>query len=335
MHLTLLISDLFPPEAFIPKTALPRLPYLENLLHRARIEPAPGRFLEEAVLIEFGGSPDQAVAPLTLIADGGDPGPKTWVRADPVHLRVSRDNVQLLDSHVLEPTAEEAEQIAATLNAHFARDGIRIEARDSSRWYLSVDSGDAPVAPPLWRMAGHSVFGQLPAGRGRVAWRAVQNEIQMLLHGHPVNHAREASGRPGINGVWFWGAGTLPATLSTSHDRVVAQLALARGLARHADIALTPLPETTVESMPGGKSTLVVWHGLTRALRANDPQAWLTAATELDRQWAGPLHDALCQRRLATLRFHLPGESKTLVADVRRGLDWRFWRTPKAISCYA
>ncbi|RZL89235.1 MAG: hypothetical protein EOP73_30255, partial [Variovorax sp.] len=40
--------------------------------------------------------------------------------------------------------------------------------------------------------------------------RRLQQEMQMLLYTHPLNDAREARGRPGINSFWLSGTGRLP-----------------------------------------------------------------------------------------------------------------------------
>ena len=41
--------------------------------------------------------------------------------------------------------------------------------------------------------------------------RMLLNEVQVLLHQHPLNAARQTRGLPPVNSVWFWGAGRLPA----------------------------------------------------------------------------------------------------------------------------
>ncbi len=332
MHLTLLAADLFPPPAFVPAQAIPRLPALEWLLAKGDTSKVPGCFLEEALQAETGST--GPVAPLTLLADGGAPGNQTWLRADPVHLSVQRDNVQLLDSHLIAPTLDEARAITATLNAHFAADGLKIEAPHDARWYLQIPPQEIPLAAPLWRMNGASVFERLPAHSGRINWRALQNETAMLLHDHPVNQAREATGRLTINGLWFWGGGALAPAPKRATTHMVANLALARGIALHAGDTPTALPDSAAGLPAAGDTTLVVLHQATRALRASDAAGWLAAVENLHTNWFAPAAEMLRAGRLSELSLILPNESTTVSSRILPGMRRRFWRGVKPWATY-
>jgi hypothetical protein len=334
MHLTLLASDLVPPASFIAPAQLPHLPARDSLMARGSLSRKPGMFLEECLLDEFRCT--GPVAPLTLLADNGNPGTDAWLRADPVHLRVSGDNVQLLDSHVLQPTDAEAQALVASINLHLAGDGIQIHAADAARWYVRISPDDIPVTIPLWRMAGGSVFENLPRQTGKTNWRALQNELQMLLFDHPVNKAREQQGIPTINGIWFWGGGVASRDRTTSEQqRVVARLALARGLARRAALDLVELPLRFSDLPHSDGKTIVVLHHATRELRANDVDAWRTVIAALGANWFEPASRALSDGKLASLRLVLPNEDFTLTVDCTRATQMKFWRRAKPISSYA
>jgi hypothetical protein len=319
MHVTLLAADLVPPPQFIAPPDLPRLASLEALLARGKTTKSAGMFLEEAVLGEFNVSPANApIAALTRIADGGTADDATWLRADPVHLHVSRDNVQLMDSHVIEPTLAEAHAIAATLNQHLAQDKLTIDVLDDARWYMKIQASEAPRAPPLWQVAGGSVYDQLPQGEGRINWRRLQNELQMLLFDHPVNGAREAKGILPINGIWLWGAGSLAKLVSaTGHRHVIGKLALARGLAMHKSTKLTSaLPSSFNDLTSDAPSQLVILHTVTRALRANQRYDYVESINQLERNWFMPAIAALDAGKIEKLTLLLPNETATLRVDV-------------------
>ena len=351
MRMTLLVADLIPPEAFIGRRDLPAMPGLQALLAKADVKTSGGRFLEEACLGELGLKViyTNPIAPLTLLADGGEPGDDTWLRADPVHLHVSRDNVQLMDSHVLLPTLEEAQAIAATLNAHLAADGLNIEVRDAARWYLRIPADEMPETTALWKISGGSVFEHLPKNSGgKINWRALQNELQMLLNDHPVNLAREARGELPINGIWFWGGGSFQTVRSTikpanparmlgvqnsrneirpprlsapqknphRHELVVAKLALARGLAMNGKLPLNDLPPSYAAMPFNATNTLVVLHSATRALRANSQHDWMQAVAALDRDWFLPTLVAFESKTITSLSLLLPNEHATLKAEL-------------------
>jgi hypothetical protein len=356
MHFTLIASDLIPPPTFIAAPDLPPMPGLQSLLARGEVKKSTGRFLEEACLNELGlvFVASNPVASLTLLADGGTPEHDTWLRADPVHLHVSRDNVQLLDSHVLKPTQDDADAIVATLNKHLASDGLMIEARDAARWYMRIPEAEAPQTTPLWRANGANVFDHLPEDSdGKINWRRLQNELQMLLHDHPVNAAREARGELAINGIWFWGAGafrdnTAPIEPNKAHmlgvvnknniltpprvrpgpkkknphELVLAKLALVRGLALNAKLPLISLPQNLHSFPIQSLNTLVVLHSATKALRANQRHDWMTEVVALDNNWFTPLKAALDDGSISSLTLILPNEAATLRTDIVPPSQW-------------
>lgn len=367
MHLTLLVADLVPPEAFIAHQDLPPLPGLQTLLAQGAVTSNPGAFLEEACLQQLGlrHIASNPIAALTLLSDGGSPGNDMWVRADPVHLHVSRDNVQLMDFHLLEPTREEADALVASLNAHLQQDGLAIEARDPARWYMRITHGEPPETTTLWRASGANVYDHLPAdsgnAEGNINWRRLQNELQMLMSGHPVNVAREAESKLAINGLWFWGAGAmsdpppeLPAPnqnvmlklsnpknaikppvvskpkVDHPYEVVLAKLALARGLALDRKLALANLPADFRGAEANLVNTLAVIHTATRALRRNDRHEWMKVVTQLDADWFQPAVAALADRRLDSLTLLLPNEQGSLRTKLMPPKAWAFWKRVKA-----
>jgi hypothetical protein len=335
MHLTLLVSDAFLPEEIATGLAAPQLPGLETLIARSSWQRAEERFLEEWLLHTWGvqGFP---VAPLTLLADGITPAAETWMRADPVHLRIERDHIQLFDHHAFKLEQSEADDLVAALNRHFAADGIAFQAPHPTRWYTRIRAAEKPDTTPLWRAAHRSVFERLPLSKGEVNWKSVANEIQMLLFEHPVNLAREARGEPAISGVWFWGAGELPENRGAPYGQVFSKLPLARGLALNGGIAAAPLAQDFAalgDNLEDG--ALVVLHQLTRCVRANDYAAWPTALAALEHDWFAPALAAMMEGRLSGVRVCLPAERVTLDCTVKRSDLHKFWRTRRPLHYYA
>ncbi len=324
-HLTLLIADLIPPPGFALPVALPAL---DALLARSRCKVIAGSTLEDAVLAEFATDGYAPIAAITRLADypdaSADDRNKTWLRADPVHFAVSRDNMQLFDSHVVKPTEAEMLAIAAAVNAHFVDDGVVIHYPDAARGYLEIQNNDVPITTPLWLMSNASVFDNLPriTTKTRTNWKARINEIQMLLHDFPVNQSREASGVVPINGLWLWGGGCLDGFDGRcEYDHVVARLTLARGLAAVCDCPQSTLPDSLnswlANPAANVKNTLVVLHTATREIRAQDREAWPTELADIDRDWIAPAMVALDQGTLTSLTIVIPSEAKTLVIDAQ------------------
>jgi len=57
----------------------------------------------------------------------------------------------------------------------------------------------------------------MPAGRDGARIRSLMNEIQMLLHEHPVNQGRERARLLPVNGWWLWGFGDASADESAGN----------------------------------------------------------------------------------------------------------------------
>jgi len=350
-HLTLLAADLLPPAGF----ALPAAtPVLDALLRRSRILVGQPQALEAALFHAFGLDPAaNIVAPLTKLVEvdtpGGTPGgtlpEQAWLRADPVHLAISRDNAQLFDSHVVNPTAEEMAAIAETINQHFARDGIVVTFPDPARGYIATDANNLPQSTPLWKMGGANVFDNLPLSKTRTNWRAVSNEIQMLLHEHPVNVRRAQVGTPAINALWIWGGGTLSQAIASNDSaveppvftNVAARLVLARGLGMAHQLPVATLPPA-LDVTALGERTLVVLHTATREVRAQSRETWPNEVAAIERDWIALAIAAFDAGQLDRLTILLPSETTSLSLEVyREGVIAKFisaWRTKKRLADY-
>ncbi len=353
-------------------------PALDAILNRSQLTLSPGSSLEEAVLTEFGVTLNtSSIAAITANVDMPNanlPQPQTWLRADPAHFAVSRDNVQLFDSHVVKPTVDEMAAITASLNRHFAEDGLTVTFPDPARGYVAIDAHAVPITTPLWKMGGANVFDHLPSSEGKTNWRALGNEIQMLLHDHPVNQAREARGALPINGLWFWGGSAVTTAdflippPQTRYTKMVGKLVLARGLAVLAGLDVMPLGATFAETVafsspqslpsPGvagatsalshkrerGKpdtaaSTLIVLHSSTREVRAQAPESWAQEVATVDRNWIAPAVAAFDRGDIAAITIIIANENKTLMINTKHNSTMlrlsRFFSTPKTLNYYA
>ena len=85
------------------------------------------------------------VAPLTLAADGGDPEEGYWLRADPVHMRIHRNQLVLCDTSVFAVSLDEARAFVESMNAHFNPEGLRYD--DEFARHKALDAiGDLALA---------------------------------------------------------------------------------------------------------------------------------------------------------------------------------------------
>ena len=120
------------------------------------------------------------------------PGESYWLRADPVGISLQREQTILQADLAL--GAEEAARLCASLNAHFAVDGLRFVAPHAQRWYLQLEHAPDMQTNSLPQVMGADQHAHLPYGVDALRWHSVLNEIQMLFYEHEVNQAREQRG---------------------------------------------------------------------------------------------------------------------------------------------
>jgi hypothetical protein len=280
-----------------------RLPALELLLARGRSAVHEPRGYEAWLGDAFGVEPLPAGA-LTASAEG------FWLRADPVHLQLMRDRMVLIPVAGLQPA--EAAQLVATLNRHFASTHeFRCPYPD---WWVVRTTPAAIATPPTREVAGLDVDTHMPGA----PWPALLNEIQMALHEHPVNEAREMP----VNSVWLWGPGELPGPIQTDWRTLTAHEPVALGLARLAGIPHRVPPRTAAawleSAAPQDGRHLVVLQGTADVLEAG---------------WFAPLLDALRAGRVGMLSIHVPDAG--LSCEVARADLRRFWRRARPLADHA
>jgi len=342
MHCHLLLPDLFWPERELRDIYRDLdTPALERLLAKGRrkSDDADAESTAAWLCRRFGveRQTDWPVAPFCLLADGGEPGGRHWLRADPVHLRLDGNQLVLADSGVFSVTQQEAVQLADSLNAHFSADGLAFYPLRPDRWYLRTERAPALETTPLAEAAGRSIDALLPRGADASIWRARLNEIQMLLHGHAVNEARESAGELPINSVWPWGGGELRDTAAAKFNAVWSRDALAAGLARSAHIAAHDLPDSAVDLLRASASqsvNLILLDRLCGAAQYGDAHRWRENLAQLERDWFAPLLEALRQERIGMLSLHALGAGGAFSVEVTRGDLRRFWRRVKPLLAY-
>ena len=183
-----------------------------------------------------------AAALLTGIAD-----PLRYVIcASPVHLGADRDTATMLAQQALEVTDQESTALLHDLN-EFVKEDKLLFFKLGAEWFLEGPNPfDIRGYPPSF-VANRNASAYLPEGENSAQWRRLMSELQMLLHSHPVNMAREQVGKPSINCLWLWGGEPwLTGTEITNRTNsgchtVFADEPYAQALARYAKMDCQPL----------------------------------------------------------------------------------------------
>ncbi len=325
-----LVPHLFPPARLLKAAAQDlHLPALETLLARGTRRPCPAEGVEAALCDALGitRQQDWPLAPISLMADGGAPGDAYWLRADPVHLRLMRDRIVLADSESLELSREEADALAAAIGRHFGAE-LDPQPLQPQRWYLRYSQPPDLTTTPLSVAVGRDIEPLLPQGRDAMQFRARLNELQMLLHEHPVNQAREARGDLPVNSLWLWGGGRLP-PCPASPRPLYARNAEAQALAACCGTRALALP-AHLDAQLLKTDGLILLDTLSHASQVGDIYGWREAMRALEQDWFVPLRSML--RRIGPQGLHLvdPDNGRALHLHARDA--WRLWRRPHRLT---
>ena len=320
-NIHLVIADLFLPRDFAASAGL-RLPALQKILARGKMQMHPAISCEVLLSELFG--VHGGVAPVSAVFDGLGPG--IWMRADPVHVRLQREQVVLLSN--VDISAEESAMFCTSLNAHFAGQGMEFFATHANRWYVRLDKLPDIATVPLSQASGRNIHGNLPRGTDERRWRQLFNEIQMLLFAHPVNEVREASGELAVNSLWFWGEGK-DAQASSLFGHASSDEVLTEMLSSSAGIPFKPW-QPAWQSENGDE--LLVFTGLRNSLKRGDLSAWRAALQDFETGYAKPLWQALRQGRIARLNLDVLGGDHLYRLSLDRRDAWAFWRGSRRLD---
>jgi hypothetical protein len=137
-------------------------------------------------------------------AEAGGP-PITWI-ASPVHLHAGPTRVHLDHGGLLRLSAPEQALLAADFGRTFGSPGPTLMALASGHFLLETPGMAAVATTEPARCAGGDLAQSLPAAGAAAPLRRLIAEIEMWLHGQPVNVARQRRGEPAVNALWLWGA---------------------------------------------------------------------------------------------------------------------------------
>ena len=254
-------------------------------------------------------------AALLALAAGWPAHDRAWGRLTLAHWQLGTEQVSMVDPAALRLDAPTSDALLEAVRPLFVDDAagdgaapggaeaVELRAFAPGCWLLAQPTLEGLACASLDRVVGRNVdlwLGSDPRAR---TVRRLQNEVQMLLHRHPVNAAREARGELPVNSFWLDGCGRLPASLQAAVVRVAA---------------VGPPGDTTDVAAAGeGRRTVTVDDSLRGPALAEDWHAWSRAFGRLDdglfahclaRAQAGaPLELTLCgERQAVTLR---PGRS--------------------------
>jgi hypothetical protein len=146
---------------------------------------------------------DPALA--TSLADPAAPSVPRWI-AMPVHLHAGLTRVHFDARGLLRLTPPEQAILAAEFARTFGSSQQSLAPLPFGEFLL----GTPGLAPLATDEPGRAASGELdqpmPAGPAAAALRPLLAEIEMWLHGLPLNEARRSRGEAPVTALWLWGA---------------------------------------------------------------------------------------------------------------------------------
>jgi hypothetical protein len=263
---------------------------------------------------------DWPLAAVSLLGEEGAVQDGCWMRADPVHLVLQRDSFSLAETVPLKISPHDSQLLVTALHKHFSPEGMEFYLAKSGAWYVHMDAQpDVSTTLPL-TAAGRDINEYLPHGADAANWNRLLNEVQMLLHDHPVNQAREAAGELAVNSIWPSGGGMLPVAREAEHRVIFSNDFLVNGLGI--------LSKSSCQILPGDMSAIL-------RHPAND-EAWLVldGSGNVEERWFAPTLAALRQRKIGRLVMSFAVRDQVLNVIVQPSDLWKFWRRQKPMHTY-
>jgi hypothetical protein len=222
----------------------------------------------------------------------GDAGDGTWLSADPAWVQPDMNGVRLLACGQLQLSMDDAQAFAAPLLPVFDEAGLQLRISTPDHWHLRIPHGmSLPDFAAPEQALGEDLSQHLPRGADGRPWRVLLNEIQVLLHQHPLNAERRARGLAPVNSLWLWGGGQLLDPPQSRLQGAISDDLLLRALASRSGVEQQ---RRTLEAVAAARPG---WLVDLQDLPASDIASlwWPTLQTLLERQ-SVVLHFASAER---------------------------------------
>lgn len=245
----------------------------------------------------------------------------TWACARPVHLLTALDHLRLAPD-MPEVDAFESDVLCADINRHLEGRGWRLHAtRHGPDWLLECAALVDCTGLEPEEAAGENLRDLMPRGRDAALAVSLVNELQMLLHEHPVNEARAARGLAAVNSLWLWGFGCVEPVRPVALPVLYADDAWLRGLWQLLGAMQRPLADFATAFDDGTTQAAVVE---TRGRELSFPEALQLA----ERACLAPARRLLEQGAVEEIAMCLGRR----VVRVDHRAKWRFWRRSRPLA---
>jgi hypothetical protein len=350
-HLTLVLPFALPAPEFAPDLARALdAPALAALLSRtsshsltpadtaARALPHELWLARELGLARHG---KPAFATAAMRGFGLEPGGGTWFIVNPTHVEIGHSHLLMADPRNLPVSEEDGRALFEAARPWIEEAGYGFEYGDATTWFLRADAWAGLDTASPDAAVGMNLTDWMPVGPHALAYRKLQNEIQMVWFTAPVNAARAARGLPPVNSFWLWSGAS-----DTTSRRETVVLANAGTHAEH------PKPEAlqsiAIFEAPGwisalgthklsslgevftapSPNTLLICGNIAAPALAADWGGWLHQMQRLETELFAPALAALTRGQVKQLRLVLSHRAAHAEFTTTALAQRKFWRRP-------
>lgn len=322
-RLTLILSDLYLPEeasradAVASPFPLPGLTALLRVASATPVRPHWRAWLAAELGLQELSEDSVAQVAAAAVVPAREAG-SAWL-ATPVHLAARLDHVRLADRGLLTLREDERLELCAQFARQFGPQ-YQLHAGNGRDLLLTGLSPSAVATLDPARLLDTDVAPALPRGSDAPELRKLGAEIEMWLHGSPINEARDRAGALRISALWLWGGGAdrgstpdnLRSGTSVSMQGSDSYLA---GLAHRASLPpLAPAALGLAALDPHAAHQVVELSPMSGAAHQS--------LDRFDERWCVPARAALERGALSSLDVVANDTCFRITAAMR----WRFWR---------
>jgi len=335
IQITLALPFALPPPELAPdlQRAL-KTPALAALLSRtsgqtltaaedgARVLPHEAWLARE---LGLGSGADSApLAAAVMRGYGQAPAVGYWFIVQPIHVQMARTHLTLADPRRLRLADADSRALFELARPYFEESGKPLVYGGADTWFMRADDWSALQTATPDTVTSMNLSDWIPEGPNAIAFRKLQNEIQMLWHEHPVNEARQARGLTPVNSFWAWGGAAAPAPAAR------ATLAGAGAPGWLSALAQPALREATLAQLLAhtgdNRQRIAMLGDLIEAGSAGDWSDWLLHMQRLEQDWFAPLLAALQDGRVAQVRLVMSHRTRLAEFTSTKNAQRKFWR---------
>ncbi|KAF1035542.1 MAG: hypothetical protein GAK35_04193 [Herbaspirillum frisingense] len=267
---------------------------------------------------------------------GHAPQAGQWFVLHPAHIHVARDHLVLTDVGQLQLDEAQSKKLFDAALPLFTEIGHDLVYGDARTWFIRADAWAGLRTSTPAAASGRNVDIWMPEGPGELAWRKLQNEVQMQWFSESLNEEREMRGQKAINSVWIWGGADAAAVSQPAYAasfglsgwmRAFGATDDAADIANAANAGAAEVAEVAEVAKATGHRLLLL-DPLIEVALAEEWGLWLQRMEHLDRDWLAPLLESLRAGSFDAVNLVLTGADRLAQVAVTRGALRKFWLKP-------